>query len=50
MFSLAAILIGDVARSRVARRDSEGDVCVETSSLFLEFRVCLGICSLELVT
>jgi hypothetical protein len=50
MFSLAAISIGDVALSRVARLDSEGVVCVETSSLALEFLVCLGIRCPELVT
>jgi hypothetical protein len=34
--------------SRVARLDSEGVVCVETSSLDLEFLVCLGIRCLNL--
>ncbi len=49
-FSLSNILIGDVAASRFAYLDSDGVVCVDSSSLAFEFLVCLDISCHELVT
>ena len=50
LFPLAAILIGEVATSHLWCCNKDGVVCDETSSLDLEFLVCLGISCLELVT
>jgi hypothetical protein len=48
-FLVFAILIGEVATSLRRCRDRDGVVCDATSSLYLEFFVCLGIRCLELV-